>query len=263
MCIGADALFPQEHHHHQQFPHDARKFIFGLSSKSLSIKNVPKKGCCCCCKISQKASSVQLDCCRICVKTVTPLLLYRESFGLVLHAADAFDLIIRLQITFQAGWGFKNFCSTDAVWIEMVRMLKFLLWLDQESGNLMLKAAIGFWFYSQEKIDRRWTLFCAQERMALRSREIRMTQTADIKPFWLEEDGATLYNDLCIHGSPIATTLDIVVVLQCLTQSICLSDSSPDLNRQNFFLDIYVPSHVLLHIWILHTHSLIKGHSRN
>ena len=34
--------------------------------------------------------------------------------------------------------------------------------------------------------------------MALRSREIRMTQTADIKPFWLE-DGATLYNDLCIQ----------------------------------------------------------------
>ena len=25
-----------------------------------------------------------------------------------------------------------------------------------------------------------------------------MTQTADIKPFWLE-DGATLYNDLCIQ----------------------------------------------------------------
>ena len=44
--------------------------------------------------------------------------------------------------------------------------------------------------------------------MALRSREIRMTQTADIKPFWLE-DGATLYNDLCIHGWQLWTSCTI------------------------------------------------------
>ena len=128
----------------------------------------------------------------------------------------------------------------DAVWIEMVRMLNFLcLRSDQESGNLMLKA-IGFWFYYCRRVPRApvlgtwpvwagWTemgvwdwpqvnpFFAPTERMALRSREIRMTQTADIKPFWLE-DGATLYNDLCIQRQFYSmllllcwvTTLDIV-----------------------------------------------------
>ena len=62
---------------------------------------------------------------------------------------------------------------------------------------------MGVWDWPQVN-----PFFAPTERMALRSREIRMTQTADIKPFWLE-DGATLYNDLCIHGWQLWTSCTI------------------------------------------------------
>ena len=66
------------------------------------------------------------------------------------------------------------------------------------------------WAEEKKKIDRRWTLFCArfEKRMVLRSREIRMTQTADIKPFWAS-DGATLYNDLSTQGWQLWTSCTI------------------------------------------------------
>ena len=77
-------------------------------------------------------------------------------------------------------------------------------------SNLNKNIIPNSWAEEKKKIDRRWTLFCArfEKRMVLRSREIRMTQTADIKPFWAS-DGATLYNDLSTQGWQLWTSCTI------------------------------------------------------